>query len=74
MKGAEDFSVDAFVGYRTKLKALGHDRRVLVQLNVNNVTDEDVFQPLRYNATFSGYGRGLLRSPRSFRLTTTLEY
>ena len=74
MKGAEEFTVDSFAGYRTRLKVAGRERKILVQLNVANVTDEDVFQPLRYNLLGTGYARGLLARPRSFRLTFGIDY
>jgi len=41
---------------------------------VYNVTDEDVFPPLRYNTLFSGYARSLLKRPRNFRLTFGIDY
>jgi hypothetical protein len=38
------------------------------------VTDEDVFQPLRYNLLYTGYARGLLERPRNFRFSFGMEY
>ncbi len=72
--GPEDFMMDAFVGYRTRLALGGRKQNVTVQLNLRNLTDEDVFQPLRYNDTLTGVRRGLMREPRSFRVTFGIEY
>jgi iron complex outermembrane receptor protein len=74
IKGPEDFVADAFVGYRTRLTFAGAERKFTVQLNCYNVTDEDVFQPLRYNLLYTGYARGLLERPRNFRFSFGMEY
>ena len=72
--GKETFNSDAFIGYRRPLEWGGLDAEILVQLNVTNITDEDVFQVLRYNNDNSGAQRGLLGEPRSYRLTVGLEF
>jgi len=66
--------MDAFVGYRTRLSLGGKKQSVSLQLNMRNLSDEDVFQPLRYNDTLTGVRRGLMREPRSFRVTLGLDY
>ena len=70
--GNESFLADAFAGYRfrvprTKLNAT-------VQLNVRNVGDDYLANVGRYNDNYTGVRRVYLNEPRSFRLTTTLEF
>lgn len=72
--GPEDFKMDAFVGHRRKLSLGKLAPELTVQLNVTNLTDEDEFMPLRYNANKSGYVRALLLEPRKFRLTAGLSF
>jgi iron complex outermembrane receptor protein len=48
--------------------------QVRLQLNVNNVFNTDLHDPGRYASNFLGLRRVILRQPRSFRLTTTLNW
>jgi hypothetical protein len=72
--GPEDFKADAFAGYRRPVRLGRRAGEFTAQLNVTNVTDEDVVMPLRYNALKSGYTRVLLFEPRRFRLTLGLGF
>ena len=72
--GPVDFKMDAFAGYRRSIKVAGRERKFSAQLNVRNVTDEDEWMPLRYNATFNGYSRVLLYEPRSVRFTVEIDF
>jgi outer membrane receptor for ferric coprogen and ferric-rhodotorulic acid len=72
--GPESFTADGFIGYRRTLQLGGRRSDVTVQLNIRNLTDEDEFQPLRYNATFSGYARVILVEPRQIRGTISLSF
>ena len=44
------------------------------QLKVRNAIDEATPMPLRYNGNFTGLSRTQLFEPRSFRLTTGLDF
>jgi len=72
--GPESFTVDGFIGYRRTLTLGGRRTDATVQVNVKNLTDEDEFMPLRYNANFSGYARVILVEPRQFRATVSLSF
>ncbi len=63
---------DAFAGYKFRLPW----RRLTatVQLNVKNLTNSYLATTARWNADFSGPQRLYLREPRSWRLTTSIEY
>lgn len=70
--GNESLLGDAFAGYRfrvprTKINAT-------VQLNVRNVTNSYLANVGRYNDNYTGVRRVYLNEPRSWRLTTTLEF
>ena len=72
--GPEDFKVDAFLGYRRQIAIARTKPQLTVQVNVANLTNEDSFMPLRYNADYSGYSNVLLLDPRSIRLTVALVF
>jgi outer membrane receptor protein involved in Fe transport len=70
--GNETIFVDAFAGYRfrvprTKLNAT-------VQLNVKNLGNDYLAVLGRYNDTYNGIRRVYLNEPRSWRLTTSVEF
>lgn len=70
--GNENLMGDAFAGYRfriprTKINAT-------LQLNVKNVTNSYLANVGRYNDDYTGVRRVYLNEPRSYRLTTTLEF
>ncbi len=70
--GNESLLGDAFAGYRfrvprTKINAT-------VQLNVKNVTNSYLANVGRYNDNYTGVRRVYLNEPRSWRLTTTLDF
>ena len=70
--GNETLFGDVFGGYRFRVP--GSKLNATVQLNVRNVSNSYRVVPARYNATFTGYFRLYLAEPRSYRLTTTLEF
>ncbi len=72
--GPEDFKADAFVGYRRELSVRGRSPELTVQVNVTNLTNEDEWMPLRYNANKSGLTRVLLFEPRKARLSATVTF
>jgi hypothetical protein len=45
-----------------------------VQLNVRNVSNSYLANIGRYNDTYTGVRRIYFHEPRSYRLTTTLEF
>ena len=70
--GDESLLGDAFAGYRfrvprTKINAT-------MQLNVKNLTNSYLANPGRYNDNYTALRRVYLNEPRSYRLTTTLEF
>jgi outer membrane receptor protein involved in Fe transport len=70
--GNETLLGDAFAGYRfrvprTKINAT-------VQLNVKNVTNSYLVNIGRYNDTYTGVRRIYFNEPRSWRMTTTLDF
>jgi len=52
----------------------GRETDLTLQLNVKNLTNENEFMPLRYNANFSGYARVILVEPRQFRGSISLSF
>lgn len=72
--GPESFTTDAFVGYRRRVGLAGRETDLTLQLNVKNLTNENEFMPLRYNANFSGYARVILVEPRQFRGSISLSF
>ena len=66
--------MDAFAGYRTKLRLGNRSPELTLQLNVTNLTDEDEMMPLRYNTTHTGYAHVLVFEPRNFRFTVGLKF
>ncbi len=72
--GSDDFKADAFLGYRRKVAMGRRNAELTFQLNVTNLTDEAIVQPLRYNNFRSGYSRVLLNAPRQFKLSTILTF
>jgi iron complex outermembrane recepter protein len=63
---------DAFAGYRFRVPR--SKMMANVQLNVRNISNSYLVSPARYNATFTGLFRLYMAEPRSYRLTTTLEF
>ena len=45
-----------------------------VQLNVRNVSNSYLVTPARFNASFTGYFRMYMAEPRSYRLTSTIDF
>lgn len=75
IEGDERWNVDAFIGYRTPLKIFGMKKsRMVIQLNVKNLTDEKVVVPLRFNQGETGLQRVLLKDPRSFQFTIKVSF
>jgi hypothetical protein len=70
--GNETLLGDAFAGYRfrvprTKISAT-------VQLNVRNISNSYLANIGRYNDTYTGVRRVYFNEPRSYRLSTTLDF
>jgi iron complex outermembrane receptor protein len=70
--GNETLFFDAFTGYRMRLPWL--KRPLSFQLNVKNLSNSYLVVPGRLNATFDGLLKVYLNEPRSYRLTTSLEF
>jgi outer membrane receptor protein involved in Fe transport len=70
--GNESLLGDAFAGYRFRVPR--SKINATVQLNVKNITNSYLANVGRYNDTYTGIRRVYLNEPRSFRLTTTLEF
>ena len=70
--GNESLLGDAFAGYRFRLPWAKVP--ATVQLNVKNVGNHYLANVGRYNDNYTGVRRVYLNEPRSFRLTTTLEF
>ncbi len=70
--GNESLLGDAFAGYRFKVPGL--KLNATVQLNVKNVTNSYLVNVGRYNDTYTGIRRVYFNEPRSWRLTTTLDF
>jgi hypothetical protein len=64
---------DAFAGYRFKLP-FWKKPSALVQLNVKNLTNSYRVSVGRYNSDFTLMRRIYLTAPRSYKLTTTIEF
>lgn len=67
--GPEDFKMDVFAGYRRKISISQFKPELTLQVNVTNMTGEDVVVPMRYNALKSGYTQVHLQEPRRVRLS-----
>jgi hypothetical protein len=63
---------DAFAGYRFRLPWAKIP--ATVQLNVRNVGNHYLANVGRYNDNYTGVRRVYLNEPRSWRLTTTLDF
>jgi len=72
--GPEDFKLDGFIGYKRRFAILNRKTELTLQLNARNLTDEDDEMPLRLNNNFTGLSRTTLLEPRSFRLTTSINF
>jgi outer membrane receptor protein involved in Fe transport len=70
--GNETALVDAFAGYRFRVPR--SKINATVQLNVKNLFDSYRVNIGRYNTDYSGLRRVYLTEPRSWRLTTTLDF
>lgn len=70
--GNESLLGDAFAGYRFRVPR--SKLNATVQLNVKNVTNSYLVNPGRYNDTYNGMRRVYLVEPRSWRLTTTMDF
>lgn len=63
---------DLLAGYNTGIP--WSKLRATIQLNVKNAFNQSRVTPGRYNTDFSGLRRVYLQEPRSWRLTTTLDF
>lgn len=70
--GNETLLGDAFAGYRFKVPRTKIN--ATLQLNVKNVTDSYRANIGRYNDNYTGVRRIYFNEPRSYRLTTTLDF
>lgn len=70
--GNESLLGDAFAGYRTRVPRT--KMNLTVQLNVKNISNSYLANVGRYNDNYTGVRRVYLNEPRSYRLTTTLEF
>jgi iron complex outermembrane receptor protein len=70
--GNETLLGDAFAGYRFRVPR--SQINATVQLNVKNISESYRANVGRYNDNYTGVRRVYLIEPRSFRLTTTLEF
>ncbi|PAW65747.1 MAG: hypothetical protein B9S34_09965 [Opitutia bacterium Tous-C1TDCM] len=70
--GNESILADAFAGYRFKVPRTKIN--ATVQLNVRNVGNDYRANVGRYNDNYTGVRRVYLNEPRSFRLSTTLDF
>lgn len=70
--GNESLWGDAFGGYRFRVPRT--KATATVQLNVRNISNSYLVTPARYNASFTGYFRLYMAEPRSYRLTTTIDF
>ncbi len=68
----ESIYVDAFAKYAFKLN--WKRAQMSVQFNVKNLTNSYLATTARWNGDFSGARRIYLRDPRSYRLTTSIEF
>jgi hypothetical protein len=72
--GAELFTTDAFLGYRTKINIGKRERNLTVQVNVMNLTDEGDWRVSRFNSNLTGLRFIQPITPREFRLTVGLNF
>lgn len=70
--GNETLFFDAFAGYRLRIP--GTKVPMTVQLNVRNLTNSYLVGVGRYNTAYDGLLRVYLNEPRSYRLSTTVEF
>ncbi len=70
--GNESILADAFAGYRFKVPRTRIN--ATVQLNVRNLGNDYLANVGRYNDNYTGVRRVYLNEPRSFRLSTTLDF
>jgi hypothetical protein len=63
---------DFFTGYSIKVPWI--KAKAMIQLNVKNAFNQSRVTAGRYNTDFSGFKRVYLQEPRSWRLTTTLDF
>jgi outer membrane receptor protein involved in Fe transport len=70
--GNETIFVDMFAGYRFRVPR--SKLNATVQLNVKNVGNDYLAGIGRYNDTYNGIRRVYLNEPRSWRLTTSVEF
>jgi hypothetical protein len=71
--GSDVQQTNLFCGYSFRT-ARWFKSQVRLQCNVNNVFNTDLHDPGRYTSNFQGLRRVILRPPRSYRLTTTLNW
>jgi outer membrane receptor protein involved in Fe transport len=65
--------VDAWIGYKTKLKLFGESRPVTFQLNVRDLEEGGGFRPIGANSDGTHASFRIVQ-PRTFYLTTKLEF
>ncbi|MES2695439.1 MAG: TonB-dependent receptor [Verrucomicrobiota bacterium] len=70
--GNESVMGDLFGGYRFKIPGL--KLNATMQLNVKNITNDYLVNVGRYNDNYTGVRRIYLNEPRSWRLTTTIDF
>ena len=70
--GNESLLGDAFAGYRFRIPR--SKIQATLQLNVKNITNSYLASPGRYNDNYTALKRVYLNEPRSWRLTTTLDF
>ena len=70
--GNESLLGDAFAGFRTRLPRTKIG--LTLQLNVKNISNSYLANIGRYNDDYTGIRRVYLNEPRSYRLSTTLEF
>jgi len=70
--GNESILGDVFAGYRFRVPR--SKLNATVQLNVRNVSDSYRANIGRYNDNYTGVRRVYFNEPRSYRLTTTLDF
>lgn len=74
IQGAEMFTLDGFLGYRTQIGIGGRNTNVSVQVNVSNLTDEGDWWTSRYNDNVTGVRFIQPITPRQFSLTVGLNF
>jgi outer membrane receptor protein involved in Fe transport len=65
--------VDAWVGYKTELKLFGDKRKISFQLNARDLQEGGGFRPIGANSDGT-HSTFRIVQPRTFYLTTTLEF